>query len=153
MKLFSKLNAVIVAAGMALGMTAGAASAQSTSVFLGFDAAEDSYTLFGGAVRALNGDINSDGVVLRFAAAYGQYEYDTTAVAGGKVDIDGSSANVMLGYQWVGGSTITALYLGVDYQNNDLSPADPSNSTSGDEFGGKASSRFSQQGHPCRAQA
>ena len=114
------------------------ASAQSTSVFTGPEVAEASFTIYGGGVTALNRDINSSGTVLRFSAAYGEYQYRTAAVAGGKVDIDGTSADLMIGYQWLSGTAITAAYLGIDHKDNSLSPADPANSTSGDETGVKA---------------
>jgi hypothetical protein len=125
-------------AAATLALTAGAAAAESTAVYTGFEVAEDSYTLYAGAVRALNNDINTNGLLLRFSAAYGEYEYNTVAVAGGKVDIDGTSADLMLGYQWVGASSIAAAYFGVDYRDNDLTPFDPTNRTSGDEVGAKA---------------
>lgn len=125
------------AAALSIAAAAGAASAQSTSVFTGFEAGEDSYTLYAGAVTAFNRDINSSGGVLRFSAAYGEYEYDTTSVAGGTVDIEGVSTDLMIGYQWVSDSSVTAVYFGADYRDNSLSPEDPSNSTSGDETGAK----------------
>ncbi|MEP4036430.1 cellulose biosynthesis protein BcsS [Pseudophaeobacter sp.] len=132
---FSKLVSVGVLSLVGFGT---AATAQSTSVFTGVELAEDSYTIYGGLVTALNRDINSSGALLRFSAVYGEYEYATTGVPGGIVDIDGTSFDLMLGYQWVGTKATTSVYLGAEYRDNSLSPADPLNSTSGDETGVKA---------------
>lgn len=137
MGLSAKNYGVIAAGFMATTALNSAAFADSTSVFTGVDVGENGYTLYLGGVTALNRDIDSSGVVLRFSTAYGEYDYRTVASPTGKVDSDNVSADIMVGYQWISDAMSAAVYVGADYQDVSLSPLDPNNSTEGDEFGAK----------------
>lgn len=119
-------------------ITVSTQSANANVVFGGVEFGNNSTTVYAGAVRAFNGDLETSGLLGRVFLAYGDYDYSTTAVAGGTVNIDAFSGDVMLGYQIVGNTSVVSAFIGADYQNNDLSPFDALNSTEGSEFGGKA---------------
>lgn len=113
------------------------APANSSVAFWGGEIGDGDYTIYAGNVTALNGDIGSDGYLLRISGAFGEYEYTTTAVAGGEVDLEGTSVDLMIGYQMVGADYISAIYGGIHYRDNDLNPFDATNPTSGGETGAK----------------
>jgi len=129
----------------------GAASAQSVKddfaapaggtkawvLFSGFDAVSDASYAFQGLVVALNRDIGRDGFVLRVYGSHVDYEYNTSGVPGGKVDGDGWQGDAMIGYKVSRGNIWAAAYIGVDYQNYDLTPRDPSATVEGTEWGFK----------------
>lgn len=98
---------------------------------------EDSSYYYLGGVYALNGTLKQDGWLGRIGLGYGEYEYNTAAVAGLGVDGDVRNASVMFGYQKHINSTRFTGYLGGDYSDHDLSPNDPGNSTQGSETGVK----------------
>jgi len=115
------------------------AKAESTSVFTGFDAKKNSYYLYAGGVTALQGQdiLTQDGFLVRGMLGFGQYTYKTVAVPGGSVDGDVYDADLMLGYgHFFDGGSIS-VYLGPNYENQDLSPNDASNSANGDKVGAK----------------
>ncbi len=124
---------------VALGtmLTAGSALAEEKSsvVFFGADGKDNSGSLFIGGVTALNGNLGKNGLLLRGVALGGSYDYDTTAVAGSDVDADLVRAELSLGYQWFLDSVRLSLYVGIDHQDHDLSPSDPTNSVEGSETG------------------
>ena len=109
----------------------------STVLFWGGNAKEKAYYLYGGGVTALSGDISQDGLLFRAVLGFGEYKYSTTAVASGKVNGDIFQAEASLGYQIYSDAFRLSGYLGIDYQDNDLSPNDTTNSTRGDEVGAK----------------
>ncbi len=118
----------------------------SSVVFFGGEVGEDGYTGYIGNVTALNGDIGSDGYLLRISGAFGEYEYDNNAVAGGEVDNSSRSADLMIGYQTVGVDFISSIFAGVEYRDNDLSPNDPTNQARGGEAGAKFQFEASTRG-------
>jgi len=105
------------------------------ATYSGFDVAKDSHYFYSGAVVALNGDLSRSGFVLQGFSGVASYEYDNVAVPGGIVDGDGIQLSAMLGYLFVLPEATVGLYAGVDYQDYDLTPRDPSNSVSGSETG------------------
>lgn len=136
-------------AGLALSMGSAAAGGglkdgygpaidtQAWVLFSGFDVAKDADYAFTGIIYSFNRDIGSDGFVLRVYGSHVDYEYDTTGVPGGRVDGDGWQGDVMVGYKVSRGNIWAAGYIGVDYQDHDLTPSDPTNSVSGSEVGFK----------------
>ena len=110
--------------------------AKETVIFGGSDNTEKSNTVYLGAVKAVNGDITKNGLVVSGSATRSIYDYDTSAVAGNKVEADLTSFNALIGYQWVNHSAVVALYGGVDYQNHSLSPDDPYSLVKGKKTGG-----------------
>ncbi|MEQ1662363.1 MAG: cellulose biosynthesis protein BcsS [Thiobacillus sp.] len=121
---------------LATVLAAGSAQAGSTAIFVGIGGADDTMFSYLGGVHALGGDIDKTGVLLRGMVGYGEYDYDTTAVAGGSVEGEQVNAELAVGYQWVMPGSRVSLYAGVDYQEHDLSPNDVFNSVNGDETGG-----------------
>ena len=105
--------------------------------FFGGEIGHESYIIYGGFVKAFNGNIGTDGFLGRVTASFGSYEYDTLAVAPGSVDLDATSIDVMLGYQTYRPGYLVSIYAGFDYRDNALSPNDPGNPASGGEAGAK----------------
>lgn len=106
-----------------------------TVVFTGFNAKEDAYFLYLGGVHAINGDLTSDGWLLRLFGGFGEYDYNAGAL--GNVDGDLVLGDLMAGYQWFEGAVRYSAYAGLNIADNDLSPNDPGNSTRGTEVGAK----------------
>lgn len=127
--------AAIVATGCAL--TANAYAQDSTLLFAGVDGREKSWYSYVGARHHFSGDLTSDGFLLRAFALYGQYDYTSNAVAGGKVDGDVVGFDTMLGYQKRLESIYLRGYVGLDYEDHDLSPDNVFDSNRGSDFGVK----------------
>lgn len=107
----------------------------STVLFGGFDYREDSYYGYGGIVSALNGNIATDGFLVRALGLYNPYKYTSAAVVGGSVDGKMSAFEVMLGYQKYFPGVTVRLYGGVDYEYHRLSPTNPLDSNEGTHWG------------------
>jgi hypothetical protein len=131
---FMKLDKTLVALALGL-MVVSNAKAADTSVFAGISAAKHSAFGYVGAVKSMNSDLSQNGMLLRALVYYGDYEYDTTAVAQGKVDGTGTGAELGVGYQWVNPSNRISIYGSVDHQDHRLSPNDTHNSVRGAETG------------------
>lgn len=141
-----KLTKYVVAALSIL--TIGQASAADTSVFAGVSAANTSAFGYIGGVKAMNGDLSKSGVLLRGMLSYGEYDYGTTAVAGGKVEGDAIGAELGIGYQWVNPGNRFSLYGGIDHQDHDLSPNDSSNDVRGAKTGAAIQAEVETLGSP-----
>lgn len=104
------------------------------ATFSGTDISEDNYESYFGVVYALNGDLDKDGFILRSMFTYGDFDY-----VRGVTDTDGDywQGDLLLGYQIIRDAVNYHLLIGVDYQDYDLTPADPSNPINGDEVGFK----------------
>lgn len=113
------------------------AAAKSTVTFSGSDWARDASYFYSGVLLALNRDLGQDGFVLRGFAGVPMYEYDAAAVPGGVVDGDGIQGDLMIGYMWHREHFTFIGYAGVDYQDFDLTPNDPSSKVNGSEVGFK----------------
>lgn len=145
-----------VAAAMAVGLTSLAPAAwsyeghttssgpTSTVVFTGGDVANKAFSFHAGAIRALNGDLGKGGVMLRALGVYVDYEYSTFLPFPTRREIDGNAGifDLMLGYQFIGPAHRTAIYIGAEYQDHDLSPDDPTNDVNGEEWGFKVAGEF-----------
>ena len=122
------------------GLKDGYAPAYDTKawvLFSGFDAVEDANYSFQGLIYSFNRDIGRDGFVLRLYGSHVDYEYDTVAVPGGVVDGDGWQGDAMIGYKVSRGHLWAAGYIGIDYQDHDLTPNDPFNPVNRSEVGFK----------------
>ncbi|WP_081717635.1 cellulose biosynthesis protein BcsS [Hyphomicrobium nitrativorans] len=108
----------------------------STVVFTGGDFAKDAFAAHAGAIKAVNGDLGKDGVMLRALGVYVEYEYDTDFGAG-PIGIDGDAGifDLMIGYQFIRPSHRLGVYAGVEFQGHELSPDDPFNDIDGNEWG------------------
>lgn len=113
-------------------------SPKSTVTFSGSDWSKDASYFYSGVIFALNRDLGRDGVVLRGFAGVPMYEYDSASAPGGIVDGDGIQGDLMVGYLWHRDRVTFSAYVGVDYQNYDLTPDDLSSSVRGSEVGFKA---------------
>lgn len=111
--------------------------ARSSVAFWGFNAKEDAYYLYAGFVHALSGDIGQEGWLVKGVVGFGEYDYKSLAVAGGDVDGDTTQLEASVGYQMFTDAMRLSGYVGVVWEDHDLSPNDPTNSTQGDEFGVK----------------
>lgn len=117
----------------------------STVVFTGGDVANKAFSFYGGAIKALNGDLGKDGVMLRAVGVYVDYEYNTSfAPDFNRRTIDGDAGifDLMIGYQFLHPGHRVAAYIGAELQHHDLSPNDPSNNISGSEWGFKVAAEF-----------
>lgn len=116
----------------------------STVFFTGGDVADSAFSIHAGAIRALNGDLGKDGVMLRALGVYVDYDYDTFLPFPTPANIDGNAAifDMMIGYQFLGPGHRAAVYIGGEYQNHDLSPDDPGNDIDGTEWGFKVAGEF-----------
>jgi Cellulose biosynthesis protein BcsS len=108
-----------------------------TIVFSGSDYKESSNFSYIGAVHAFNGNLGTDGFLVRIFGGFGNYEYDTPAVLGGNVDTDLFAGDLTIGYQTFGSGLRLSGYIGASYENHDRSPEDPGNVVQGDEVGFK----------------
>lgn len=106
-------------------------------LFSGFDMVTDASYSFQGLIVALNRDISKDGFLLRLYGSHTDYEYDTAAVPNGKVDGDAWQGDAMIGYKVSRGNIWAAAFIGIDYQDHDLTPDDPANPVRGSEVGFK----------------
>lgn len=115
-----------------------ASAANSNLLFGGYSFGEDnSYTYFGGA-KALNGDLEKDGALLRVGGGYGQYNYATPEASfGNNVRGEVSSADLMLGYNRHFTQGAVTLFAGGNYDNYKLNRGDNSNRVTGGKPGGK----------------
>ncbi len=107
----------------------------SAVLFGGFDIRTHSYYGYAGGVVALNGNIATDGFLLRGLVLYNPYDYTSTVVAGGVVDGKMTSANAMIGYQKYLQGFVARFYAGAEYEGHRLSPSNPLDSNEGDHYG------------------
>jgi hypothetical protein len=118
---------------------AGPAQADTSGVWTGVDVGPSSYYVYLGGLTALSGqDVNAQsGWLARADVGYGNYDYDTTGVAGGNVDADVKAASAMVGYRHFFTKGSLTVYLGGNYANHDQSPRDAANSVEGSKGGVK----------------
>ena len=103
------------------------------ATFSGLEFSEDYYESYFGAVFAFNGDLARDGWILRAMVTGADFEYDY----GTEIDGDFWQGDLLVGYQIYRDGVNYYAMAGVDYQEYDLSPDDPSNVLRGDEVGFK----------------
>jgi len=126
----------------------GHANAAGTVVFAGISSGSKSTFTYLGGVRAMNGDLFRQGALMRGMISYGKYDYDTTAVAGNKVNAKASGIELGVGYQWVNPGNRFSIYGGIDYQDHALSPNDPINEVNGSKTGAAIQAEFETLGSP-----
>ena len=132
------VSALLASAAIVVG--AAAAQAEQTGVWVGSDFSPNAFYVYGGAMHALSGqDLSTQsGWLVRADVGYGQYDYDTVAVAGGNVDADLFAGSLLVGYRHNFGYGHLTAVLGGNFENHDPSPTDPNNSVDGSEAGLKA---------------
>ncbi len=92
----------------------------STIFFAGGDIRESANYSYIGLIHHFSGDILSDGFVIRALAGHANYDYKTTL----DEPIDGKADNyeLLLGYQKVMDTFSARAYIGLDYEDHELSP-------------------------------
>ena len=103
------------------------------SLYTGYSYAKDSNYYYAGVWAALNGDWDRSGFIVDGYAAWGDYEYPDSGVAGGTVEGELTELSALLGYQLIVGKVALSAAAGVGWQDNRLSPDDPINPVSGSE--------------------
>jgi hypothetical protein len=129
------MKIVNLAVALLSALVAGQASAADTGMFAGVGSARKTTFGYIGGTRAMNGDLSKNGVLLRGMLYSGRYDYDTVAVAAGKVEGKVVGAELGVGYQWFNPGSRFSIYGGIDHQNHDLSPNDTGNSVNGAKTG------------------
>jgi hypothetical protein len=135
------LAAGVLIAGLAAQSASGHAgshgykgsSAKSIVTFSGIDIAKDAFYSYSGIVVALNRDLGKDGFLVKAYGAYGTYEYDSNV----RIEGTGLQGDLMLGYKLGLGRMYGAAWMGVDVQDYDLDPNDPTSRVRGSEVGFK----------------
>jgi hypothetical protein len=137
----ARLRLVVACGAMLVAANAAADEPHAHDVAAGFDAAPQSLYWYSEAISALNGDTGKDGVLLRVYGSVAVYEYAAT-VGGGTIDGTLWQLDLMPGYQWVRGGVTFGGFVGLDYQQSQLSPPDPTNAVRGTATGLKLEGHY-----------
>ena len=137
----ARLRHAAACGAMLISLSAAADTPQAHEVAAGFDAAPQSLYWYSEAISALNRDMGKDGVLLRVYGSVAVYEYAATA-GGGTIDGTLWQLDLMPGYQWVRGAVTFGGFVGVDYQQSQLSPPDPTNAVRGTATGLKLEGHY-----------
>lgn len=106
-------------------------AAESTTIFWGLSGTRHSWFAGGGFVHALNGNLGVNGWLVSGVLGGGSSE-DFDVIFS---ETDSFQAAALIGYQAVSSAIYLAVYIGVNYFNNDSTPFDPTDPTAGDEVG------------------
>lgn len=112
------------------------------TIFTGYDFGEDTNFVNLGFVRAIDGDINEDSFVVRLSSGYGEYNYATNNAPGNRVEGQVADADAMIGYQKFYGNNYAKLFVGYNYQDQEIDAIDPSNRSVGGKYGAKVQGDF-----------
>ena len=109
-------------------------------VFAGIESRESANFAYVGLIHYFNGDISSDGFIVRALASRANYDYKTVL----DEDIDGSadSYELLLGYQKIFDRFSARGYIGLDHENHDLSPDNALDENRGADNGVKVQAEF-----------
>lgn len=137
---------VLIFAGLA--MTAWSASARAYShenntvpryeLFSGVDVTSNSIFGYAGGVWAFGKNVSGEGLRVKVLTGTGGYDYDSSLPGvAGSVNFDGDVvlAQLLGGYLWRRGEWTIKAYMGLGFEDHDISPNDPANSVNGDDFG------------------
>ena len=104
--------------------------------FSGADTVQGSFYTYDGVIVALNGDLARDGFMLRLYGSYVRYDLDPGHGTGWQGD-------AMIGYKFTRGPVWGSIFIGVDSQDYDLKPDDPTAQVRGQETGFKVAGHLS----------
>ena len=107
-------------------------------LFGGADAGQNYGFVWTGVTVIPFGNLGDDGVRVRAMGGLGQYEYNTSAVPGGKNKGTISGGELLIGNRKSFGAMVLTGYLGIDARNYSLRDPDPGNPESGSRAGIKA---------------
>lgn len=110
-------------------------SEQRWLVFSGGSIATENQFFYSGGRFHAAGDTAGGGLILEALAGSGQYIYSTANVPGGLVSGRFSVVELSAGWghRWDNGRVIG--FVGVNYEDHELSPVDPGNTNQGEEWG------------------
>jgi len=94
----------------------------SSAIFSGSNIRAESSFGYLGFIHATNGDLATNGFLLRAAGLYNQYSYSSTGVRGGRVNADAGLAEALVGYQFFISSYLIRSFVGLDYEGHNLIP-------------------------------
>ena len=109
----------------------------TTIAFAGVDGRENNAGGYAGIIHYFTGDNFSDGFFVRLDGYYADYDYNTTAVAGGRVNADAFAFDALIGYQKAYSGVILRGLVGGEYANHDLSPVNVFDKNNSVDFGVK----------------
>jgi Cellulose biosynthesis protein BcsS len=143
-------GAVIVACGLTDGVRAqdnnNGNETQSATTFSEIEVTRGAYFAYTEAYVALDGDWSRPGWLMRATIGAGQYNYANQNVPGGRVDAVLISGDLMIGYQGsLGEAADWNALIGVDVEDNELDPNDPSNPVRGARAGFKIAGEIEAQ--------
>ena len=118
---------------------AAVAGAGATILFGGFDIREKANYPYVGVIHHFSGDVLASGFLFRAFAWRADYEYSTDLF---NVDATANAYDVMVGYQKVFDKYALRGYVGLDYENHDLSPDNPLDSNQGSDTGVKVQAEY-----------
>ncbi|MGB3720879.1 MAG: hypothetical protein DIU63_05965 [Proteobacteria bacterium] len=121
----------------------GYAAPQPIGILSTYDLVRDAFASTTALYLALNGDLAREGLAVRLAVTTDSYSYDYRWLPG-DVDGDAWAVDGMLGYRWVRGDVTSAIFVGAEHQDHDLSPKDPFNPVRGSETGFKVLVEFTK---------
>ena len=129
MNKFNPRNAVVRLAVVAFVWTAGglgvawAGDPNSKVVFAGVGVQEDVIAGFAGGIWALNGDLDTSGVLLRGFASYVDYDFSSAVTPDGEANGEFARGSISLGYQFASDKLALSVYGGIDFQDRDIDPS------------------------------
>jgi hypothetical protein len=116
---------------------------QAYEIDAGFDAAPQSLYWYKEAIVALNRDIAKSGFLMRLSGGVAVYNY--AGPTGATIDGTLWQFDAMPGYQYVRGAETFGASVGLDYQDSQLSPSDPTNPVRGTVVGFKIAGSYDFQ--------
>jgi Cellulose biosynthesis protein BcsS len=135
----------VTAASLAIGCFADSVRAQQSddenakkavTIYSEIDVTKSAYDIDTEAYVALNGNSSLPGLLMYASIDAGHYDYRNTDVPGGRVSAIPISGNLMLGYQgYTRENANWNVLIGVDVEDNELHPNDPSNPVRGSQVG------------------
>ena len=109
----------------------------TTIAWAGVEARQKNVSPYIGLNHYFTGDNFSDGFLMRLDGYYSNYEYNTTAVVGGKVNANAYAADALIGYQMATEGAILRGMVGPEWANHNLSPANTPDKNNGSDIGVK----------------
>lgn len=133
---------IALACGALLLARNASAQPQAYEVDAGFDTAPQSLYWYTEGIVALNHDMGKDGFLLRAYASLADYSYASSSVTNETINGKLWQFDLMPGYQIVRGAATFGGFVGLDYQDSELDPDDPTNQVRGTKAGAKAEAHF-----------
>ena len=107
----------------------------SSVLFAGIDWRDKANFSYIGLTQHYNGDILSDGFLIRAMVGHSNYEYSTEFDP--RIDATANSLELMLGYQKVMDNYLARGFLGLEYEDHELSPDNTFDENRGSDIGAK----------------